>query len=163
MAINLSGRQLLARDFAPALRRAVERARIAPTDIELELTEGTLLRDTAAVRDVLEELHGDGFRIALDDFGTGYCSVAYFEKFPISTLKVDGSFVRGITLDQHRRNLVGGIIQLARRLELDVVAEGVETAEQRDVLAEERCRIMQGHLFATALAPEQFPSVCARA
>ncbi len=163
MAINLSARQLLARDFAPGLRRAVARARLVPTDIELELTEGTLLRDTAAVRDVLEELHGDGFRIALDDFGTGYCSVAYLQKFPISTIKVDGSFVRGIDLDEYRRNLVGGIIQLARRLGLDVVAEGVETAAQRDVLAEERCRIMQGDLFAAALAPEQFPSVCAPA
>lgn len=163
MAINLSGRQLLARDFAPALRRAVEGAGIAPTDIELELTEGTLLRDTAAVRDVLAELHGDGFRIALDDFGTGYCSVAYLEKFRISTLKVDSSFVRGIAADLYRRNLVGGIIQLARRLGLDVVAEGVETAAEREVLAQERCRIMQGHLFARALAPEQFPSVCTQA
>lgn len=158
MGINLSARQLLARDFAAELRDSVATAGLRPHDIELELTEGTLLRDTEAMRQVLGDLHRDGFRLALDDFGTGYCSVAYLNNFPISTLKVDGSFVQHVAVDQYRRNLVGGIINLARRLGLDVVAEGVETADQRDVLSEECCGIMQGHLFGSALAPERFPS-----
>lgn len=156
MAINLSARQLLGRDFSAGLRDSVKSAGLSPRDIELELTEGTLLRDTDAIRDVLSDLHGEGFRLALDDFGTGYCSVAYLRNFPIDTLKVDSSFVQGIASDTYRRNLVGGIIHLARRLGLDVVAEGVETTAQRDVLSEERCGIMQGHLFGSALAPEKF-------
>lgn len=156
MAINLSARQLLSRDFPSQVREAVRSASLLPTDIELELTEATLLRDTEVMRSVLGELHRDGFRLALDDFGTGYCSVAYLRHFPIDTLKVDGSFVQEITSDSYRRDLVGGLIQLALRLGLEVVAEGVETTAQRDVLAAERCSIMQGFLFGKATAPEEF-------
>jgi diguanylate cyclase (GGDEF)-like protein len=162
MAINLSGRQLLARDFPTSLRAVVQKAGLLPRDIELELTEGTLVRDTEAMQGVLGELHRAGFRLALDDFGTGYCSVTYLKNFPISTLKVDSSFVHQIAHDSHRRNLVGGIIHLARRLGLDVVAEGVETTDQRDVLSEERCGIMQGFLFGEALAPHLFPKTALR-
>jgi EAL domain-containing protein (putative c-di-GMP-specific phosphodiesterase class I) len=163
MAINVSARQLLGRDFVAGLRDAVKSSGLAPRDIEIELTEGTLIRDTEAIRELLGDLHRDGFRLALDDFGTGYCSVAYLKNFPIDTLKVDGSFVQGIASDAYRRNLVGGIIQLARRLGLDVVAEGVETADQRDVLSEERCGIMQGYLFGAAIAPEHFLGATPRA
>jgi len=156
MAINLSARQLLSRDFTALVRDSVRAAGLVPEDIELELTEGTLLRDTEAMRSVLGELHRDGFRLALDDFGTGYCSVAYLRNFPIDTLKVDGSFVQEIASDSYRRNLVGGLIQLALRLGLEVVAEGVETIDQRDVLSAERCSIMQGFLFGKAAPPEKF-------
>ncbi|HTV23719.1 MAG TPA: EAL domain-containing protein, partial [Polyangiaceae bacterium] len=156
MAINLSARQLLSRDFTSQVRDAVRSAGLLPKDIELELTEGTLLRDTEAMRSVLGELHRDGFRLALDDFGTGYCSVAYLRNFPIDTLKVDGSFVQEIASDTYRRNLVGGLIHLALRLGLEVVAEGVETIDQRDVLSAERCSIMQGFLFGKATAPDKF-------
>jgi diguanylate cyclase (GGDEF)-like protein len=162
MAINLSARQLLSRDFSSQVREAVRSAGLLPKDIELELTEGTLLRDTEAMRGVLGELHRDGFRLALDDFGTGYCSVAYLRNFPIDTLKVDGSFVQEIASDKYRRNLVGGLIHLALRLGLDVVAEGVETTDQRDVLSAEHCSIMQGFLFGSALAPEKFADAAPR-
>jgi diguanylate cyclase (GGDEF)-like protein len=163
MAINISARQLAGRDFSAVLRDAVQRAGVLPRDIELELTEGMLLRDTDEVREVLRDLHTDGFRLALDDFGTGYCSVAYLRNFPISTIKVDGSFVQHIAHDTYRRNLVGGIIHLARRLGLEVVAEGVETTDQRDVLAAEHCGIMQGHLFGRALPPDLFQLTAPRA
>jgi diguanylate cyclase (GGDEF)-like protein len=162
MAINLSARQLLSRDFTNMVRDATRSAGLAPKDIELELTEGTLLRDTEAMRTVLGELHSDGFRLALDDFGTGYCSVAYLRNFPIDTLKVDGSFVQDIASDSYRRNLVGGLIQLARRLDISVVAEGVETTDQRDALSEERCGIMQGFLFGSAISPDEFAAAAPR-
>ena len=162
MSINLSARQLLGRDFRTHLIQVVKAAGLVPADIELELTEGTLLRDTDVICVLLHDLHRDGFRLALDDFGTGYCSVAYLKHFPIDTLKVDGSFVQKIASDAYRRNLVGGIIHLALRLGLDVVAEGVETTDQRDVLSEERCAIMQGFLFGRALAPDQFLDICAQ-
>jgi diguanylate cyclase len=163
MAINLSAGQLMSRDFTSQVRDAARSAGLPPKDIELELTEGTLLRDTEAMRAVLGELHRDGFRLALDDFGTGYCSVAYLRNFPIDTLKVDGSFVQEIASDTYRRNLVGGLIHLAHRLGLDVVAEGVETIDQRDVLSAERCSIMQGFLFGSALAPDKFADAAPRA
>jgi EAL domain-containing protein (putative c-di-GMP-specific phosphodiesterase class I) len=163
MAINLSARQLLSRDFPSQVREATRSAGLLPKDIELELTEGTLLRDTEAMRAVLGELHSEGFRLALDDFGTGYCSVAYLRNFPIDTLKVDGSFVQEIASDIYRRNLVGGLIELARRLGVSVVAEGVETTDQRDVLSEERCGIMQGFLFGSAITGEKFLEIAPRA
>jgi diguanylate cyclase (GGDEF)-like protein len=163
MAINLSARQLLSRDFSAQVRDAVRGAGLMPKDIELELTESTLVRDTEAMQAVLGELHRDGFRLALDDFGTGYCSVAYLRNFPIDTLKVDGSFVQEIASDKYRRNLVGGLIHLALRLGLEVVAEGVETTDQRDVLSAERCSIMQGFLFGSALSPDKFADAAPRA
>jgi diguanylate cyclase (GGDEF)-like protein len=163
MAINLSARQLLSRDFASQVRDAARSAGLMPKDIELELTESTLIRDTEAMQAVLGELHRDGFRLALDDFGTGYCSVAYLRNFPIDTLKVDGSFVQEIANDKYRRNLVGGLIHLALRLGLEVVAEGVETIDQRDVLCAEHCSIMQGFLFGCALSPEKFAAAAPRA
>ena len=101
-----------------ATEEAVRSASLLPTDIELELTEATLLRDTEVMRSVLGELHRDGFRLALDDFGTGYCSVAYLRHFPIDTLKVDGSFVQEITSDSYRRDLVPlsrAVVRVPRR------------------------------------------------
>lgn len=161
IGINLSPRQLLGRDFGKQLRDAVESAGLRPKDLELELTEATFQRQTDSQRRMLAGLHRDGFRLALDDFGTGSCSVAHLENFPIDTLKVGRSFVEQIVRDEHGRNLVGGIIQLARRLGLDVVAEGVETIEQRDLLRAESCPSMQGHLFGRALSADRFGAAAA--
>jgi EAL domain-containing protein (putative c-di-GMP-specific phosphodiesterase class I) len=105
---------------------------------------------------VLQELASHGYRLALDDFGTGYCSLAYLKNFPIGTLKLDRSFVQPLATDPHCRNLVGGIIQLARRLGLPVVAEGVESMEQLELLREDQCGLLQGYLFGAALPAEEF-------
>jgi EAL domain-containing protein (putative c-di-GMP-specific phosphodiesterase class I) len=156
VAINISARQVISRDFVPRLLRLTRQAELDCSSIELELTESTLLRDTDQIHAVLEELAGHGYRLALDDFGTGYCSLAYLKNFPISTLKLDRSFVQPMATDPHCRNLVGGIIQLAHRLGLPVVAEGVESREQLELLRSDQCGLLQGYLFGAALPPEEF-------
>ena len=156
VAINISARQVISRDFVPRLLRLTRQAELECSSVELELTESTLLRDTDQIHAVLAELAAHGYRLALDDFGTGYCSLAYLKNFPISTLKLDRSFVQPLATDPHCRNLVGGIIQLAHRLGLPVVAEGVESSEQLELLRNDQCGLLQGYLFGAALPPEEF-------
>ena len=156
IGINVSPRQLMGRDFVVHLLRSTHEAGLAPSDVELEMTENTLLRNTENVRGVLRRLADDGYRLALDDFGTGYGSLTFLEKFPITTLKVDRSLVASIALDVRTRHLVGGIIHSATRLGLDVVAEGVETAEQLQILSAEGCGILQGYLFGAPMPPLEF-------
>lgn len=163
MAINISSRQVISRDFVSRLHRITRQAGLDTADIELELTESTLLRDTEQIGTVLTELANLGYRLALDNFGTGYCSLAYLKNLPISTLKLDRCFVQSIATDHRCRNLVGGIIQLANRLGLAVVAEGVEDREQLDLLRTDRCGLMQGYLFGAALSPQQFLCTTRRA
>lgn len=156
VAVNLSAKQFADVKLAQDVQRAAERYRLSPQDIELEITERALLHNTEQVRKTLQDLRSAGFRIALDDFGTGYSSLAYLESFPISTIKIDRSFTQDVADIAHRRNLVGGIVGLAGRLGLEVVAEGVETEEQRRVLEAEGCRILQGYLFGRALQAGDF-------
>jgi diguanylate cyclase (GGDEF)-like protein len=156
ITINISARQMMSGDFVARLRKITRDARLEPGDIELELTESTLLQEADNLHAIMHQLAAYGYRLALDDFGTGYCSLAYLKRFPIVTLKLDRSFVEPIATDSHSRNLAGGIIRLARRLEMDVVAEGVETAEQVRVLRADECALMQGFLFGGAMTPEEF-------
>ncbi len=161
IAINLSEAQLISGTLLADVRACTDAFGLSPSDLELELTEGALLKDTQAVRDQLSSLHGAGYRLALDDFGTGYSSVAYLDHFPIDTLKVDRSFVREVNLQPFRRNLLGGIIQLAKRLQLDVIAEGVETPGELAVLESESCDVVQGFLTGPPLPPDEFAKLCA--
>lgn len=159
MAINLSAKEISRDGAAEYIFRAVEAAGLTPADIELELTESTLLREAQTVTATLTTLRERGFRLALDDFGTGYCSFAYLRTFPISTVKIDRSFVNDVVASEHQKNLVGGMIQLAGRMGLEVVAEGVETEEQFQVLLAEGCDVLQGFLFGQAVPGDQFPRV----
>jgi EAL domain-containing protein (putative c-di-GMP-specific phosphodiesterase class I) len=121
-----------------------------------------LLRDTDQILEVLLQLAAHGYRVALDNFGTGSCSLSYLQKFPITTLKLDHSFVEHVATDARSRNLVGGIIHLAMRIGLDVIAEGVETPEQLQVLRAEGCSVSQGYLFAAPMAPDEFANAAQR-
>lgn len=161
IAINLSSRQFIAKDLRAGLLAAVEQAGLSPRDIELELTETALLHDNDSTNEILKALSQDGFRIALDDFGTGYCSLAYLRRFPIDVLKIDGSFVAEITNSPRQRNLVGGIVQLASRLGIEVIAEGVETLEQLAALRTEGCHAVQGYLLGAPAAGERLPDLMA--
>ncbi|MEO8181665.1 MAG: EAL domain-containing protein [Deltaproteobacteria bacterium] len=158
MAINICSRQVISRDFVALLRKATQQAGLECCDIELDLTESMLLRDKDNVDEVLRQLAADGYRLALDNFGTGCCSLAYLQKLPITTLKLDRCFVEHVATDGRSRSLVGGIIHLAKRIGLDVVAEGVETQEQLQALRAEDCSLLQGHLFAPPMPPEEFAS-----
>ena len=114
----------------------------------LELTESALLRRDERLHSDLAELKGIGVKLAIDDFGTGYCSLSYLRDLPIDVVKMDKSFVDGIADSDQRLALAEGIIQIARTLSLDVIAEGIETEVQRDLLSSMGCHYGQGFLLA---------------
>ena len=110
------------------------------------------------MKELLAELHAIGVKLSLDDFGTGYSSMAYLDSFPISTLKIDRSFVAEVDGDAAKKEIVGAILLLAQSLNLDVIGEGVETKSQRQVLEQMGCKFGQGWLFSKALPPDQIPA-----
>jgi diguanylate cyclase len=133
----------------------VQKHGIAPNLIELELTERVIMQDAETTIKVLERLHDLGFQLSIDDFGTGYSSLNYLRRFPVDKIKIDQSFVK----DENARNIVTTIISLAQNLNLKVIAEGVETKEQLEILREQRCDEAQGFLFSPALACGEFESL----
>jgi diguanylate cyclase (GGDEF)-like protein len=154
VSVNISPLQLAAPDFIPDLVADLDRHAIDPRRIEVELTESVLVREPALAARHLEELRAVGFRLALDDFGTGYSSIAYLEQLRFDTLKVDRSFVSGVRASPKRHALLRAMIQMAHGLDLRVVCEGVETAEDLRLLQELGCDLMQGFLFDRAIPIE---------
>jgi EAL domain-containing protein (putative c-di-GMP-specific phosphodiesterase class I) len=124
---------------------------LPPHMLELELTESILVRDAEEALHRLQALSKLGVRLSIDDFGTGYSSLAYLKRFPINKLKVDRSFVMGLPADESDAGIVRAILQMARALNMSVIAEGVETETQRQFLLDEGCGSFQGFLFAPAL------------
>jgi EAL domain-containing protein (putative c-di-GMP-specific phosphodiesterase class I) len=151
VAVNLSVRQLLRPECADEVAAIVQRAGIQPRDLELEITESMAMHDPELAVASLNGLHALGVRLALDDFGTGYAALAYLKRLPLDDLKIDRAFVAGVPHVAEDAAIARAILALARSLGLNVIAEGVETAAQRDFLAAEGCREMQGHLFSVAL------------
>jgi diguanylate cyclase (GGDEF)-like protein len=148
VSVNLSARQFARGDLVATVRRAMFDSGIDPSLLELEVTESLLMDDTVRAAQALEALRGDGVLISLDDFGTGYSSLAYLKNFPIDTIKVDQSFIRDVAHDAGSGAIATAIIGLAHSLGLDVVAEGVETAEQLAFLVEHECDTVQGFYFS---------------
>lgn len=160
VAVNLSAKQVARGGLRDRVLETVAKWGLLPRDIEFEVTEATLLKETDTVARTLAELSRAGFRIALDDFGTGTCSLACLQSFPIDTLKIDSSFVAHVATDKRQRNLVGGLVQLAQRLGIDVIALGVESEAQATVLVEEGCRVMQGYFHGRPLSGDDFAALC---
>jgi diguanylate cyclase (GGDEF)-like protein/PAS domain S-box-containing protein len=156
MAINMASRQFHEAELVGFITDRLQHYQIEPRYLELEITESTLMQYIPATADTLGALSHLGVHIALDDFGTGYSSLSYLRRFPIDTLKIDRSFVRDIPGDQGDCEIVRAIIALAQSLHLRVVAEGVETAEQQQFLAELRCDVMQGYLFSKPVGSDEF-------
>jgi diguanylate cyclase (GGDEF)-like protein len=154
MAVNLSPRQLADDDVVATVQEVLVRTGLPARQLTLEVTEGVLVHDVEFVVDQLQALRALGVRIAIDDFGTGYSSLSYLRRLPADVIKIDRSFVQELGSGAHSTTLVASIIELARSLHLDVVAEGVETAEQRAVLGELACSHAQGFLFGR---PEPAP------
>ena len=151
VAVNVSALQFQQADFVDRVARALREADLPGALLELELTESILVRDAGDALQRLHSLAHLGVKLAIDDFGTGYSSLAYLKRFPIEKLKIDRSFIRGVPGDDSDEGIVHAIIQMARALNLRVIAEGVETDAQRQFLAREGCDQLQGYLVAPAL------------
>jgi diguanylate cyclase (GGDEF)-like protein/PAS domain S-box-containing protein len=147
VAVNVSPRQLTDENLPQLLKNLVGRYGLAPERIKLEVTESMLMQDIDKAAHVLRLLKEDGFRIALDDFGTGYSNLAYLRRFPISTIKIDRSFVQEIEQDGRCLDIVNGVIAFAKSLQLSVICEGIETEAQRHALHSTGCDMLQGYLI----------------
>lgn len=156
VAVNLSGVQLRQRNFVDSVRAVLAETGLDPAHLELEITESVLMEQAKEALSTLHQLKEIGVQLAIDDFGTGYSSLSYLKRFPVDTLKIDRSFVCDVTSDPDDAALVTGIIALAHSLRLKVVAEGVETAEQRDFLVRCDCDFIQGYLLSQPVPPEVF-------
>jgi diguanylate cyclase (GGDEF)-like protein/PAS domain S-box-containing protein len=148
ISINVSARQFRSRDLLKTVREALEDTGLPPSLLLLELTESVLLRHEEGITANLAEFKRLGVRLAIDDFGTGYSSLSYLRELPIDVLKIDRSFVEGITASQRRLALAKGIVAIASTLGIAVIAEGIETSEQCELVTEMGCEYGQGYLLA---------------
>jgi predicted signal transduction protein with EAL and GGDEF domain len=148
VSVNVSARQFSDAGFVDEVRSVLRESGLDPGALMLELTESVLLRRDERVHADLMALKAIGVRLAIDDFGTGYSSLSYLRELPIDVLKVDKSFVDGIAVSGQRLALAEGIVQLARTLRLEVIAEGIETEVQRDLLTSMGCQFGQGYVLA---------------
>jgi diguanylate cyclase (GGDEF)-like protein/PAS domain S-box-containing protein len=155
MAVNLSVRQFKQKDLAQRIEAILRETGLASHVLELEITESVVMEDPAAAERVLDRLHDIGIHIAVDDFGTGYSSLSYLKQFPIDFLKIDRSFVQDIPNDRDDVAIARAIIALAKALELRVIAEGVETEQQRAFLEAEGCEEAQGYLLSRPIDAEE--------
>ena len=152
IAVNVSALQLRRRTFVDDVRAALGDAGADGGGVDLEITESLLMAEVDESIRKLRELRGMGMRLALDDFGTGYSSLAYLSKLPLDTLKIDRSFVHGMTERADNTSIVSAIISLGQALRLKIVAEGVETEAQAQLLRLLRCDEVQGFLFSKPIA-----------
>ena len=152
IAINLSPIQFQDPQLITMIEETLQHYQIQPSDIELEITETIAMKNINYTMKVLQKLEGMGFHISLDDFGTGYSSMNYLSKLPITTVKIDRSFMTAnIKEDERQQSIVRAVITLAHANDLLVVAEGVETKEQLDFLQKESCDKVQGYFYSPPL------------
>ena len=155
LSVNLSGRQLLQPEFCAELKEMLSRRRLEPSRLRLELTESMLIGNGAAARAALTHLRATGVRLCIDDFGTGYSSLSYLHELPIDSLKIDRSFVGAMGDDERKIKIVQSILVLGKSLGIDVVAEGVETLQQAELLRRLGCERAQGYFFSRPVPLEQ--------
>jgi EAL domain-containing protein (putative c-di-GMP-specific phosphodiesterase class I) len=163
LAVNVSAKQFRQAGFVNQVQAAIQRHAINPMLLKLELTESSLqenIQDTIATMNALKAI---GVKFSLDDFGTGYSSLQYLKQLPLDQLKIDQSFVRDLVSDSSDRAIVRTIIAMAHSLKLNVIAEGVETEEQRQLLRNKGCIHYQGFLFSKPVPIEQFDALLNRA
>ncbi|HEY3332148.1 MAG TPA: EAL domain-containing protein [Capsulimonadaceae bacterium] len=153
VSVNLSARQLRHRGLIASVKRILTQTGLNPDCLEIELTESVLIDGKKQSMKALNELKSMGVHLAIDDFGTGYSSFMYLKSYPVDTLKIDQSFVRNLGVDTSDTAIAQSIISMARSLKLTTIAEGVETAEQFDILRHQGCDIMQGYFFSAPLSP----------
>jgi predicted signal transduction protein with EAL and GGDEF domain len=156
VSVNLSPRQLRDPYLLVAIKEATSAADLDPSAITLEITENALTDDLALANVTLSEIAALGVRLSIDDFGTGYSSLAYLKRFPVHEMKIDRTFVEDVTHDQYDEAIVSAVTYIARALELDVVAEGVETLEQDERLSALGCQRAQGFYYSLPVDADDF-------
>jgi len=156
VSVNLSLKQLRQPNFINRISSILRSYQVSPTSLELEITETTLMENPTRTIKLLDELYSLGLHLAIDDFGTGYSSLSALQQFPISTLKIDQSFVANVASNADDATIVGTIIHMGRSLKMDVVAEGVETEEQLNFLQTLDCTYVQGLLFGNPMSSDNY-------
>ena len=156
ISVNLSLKQLRQPNFVNRINAILRSYELSPTSLELEITETTLMEDPVRTIKLLDELYSLGLHLAIDDFGTGYSSLSALQQFPISTLKIDKSFVRDVAFSSDDATIISTIIHMGRSLKMDVVAEGVETEEQLNFLQTLDCTYVQGMLFGQPMSADNY-------
>jgi predicted signal transduction protein with EAL and GGDEF domain len=156
LAVNVSARQFLQADFVSSTRSVVVQSGIDPSLLKLELTESIVISNVADTIEKMHQLKALGIRFSMDDFGTGYSSLAYLKRLPLDQLKIDQSFVRDISHDPNDAAIVQTIITMGHILGMNVIAEGVETAEQLAFLKQHQCRSFQGYFFSRPVPIGEF-------
>jgi diguanylate cyclase (GGDEF)-like protein/PAS domain S-box-containing protein len=161
VAVNLSARQFRQKDLVRSVTEVLARTGLDPRNLELEVTESSVMENAGDAIRTLHELKAMGIHLSIDDFGTGYSSLSYLKRFPIDALKVDQSFVRDIITDQDDAAIASAIIAMGHSLRLTLIAEGVETEEQLAFLRERDCHKAQGYLFGRPMPAEQLAALLA--
>ena len=156
VAVNVSSRQFSDTDLVQVVSEVLDQTQLEPRWLELEITESAMVVDADATTEVLAQIRRLGIRVSLDDFGTGFSSLSYLRRLPLDTLKIDRSFVMDLPDDPDAQGIVGAIIAMAHVLGLHVIAEGVETEQQRDFLRSIECDEMQGYLYSKPVAADEF-------
>jgi diguanylate cyclase (GGDEF)-like protein/PAS domain S-box-containing protein len=156
VSVNLSLKQLRQPNFARRIGAILRSHEVSPTSLELEITETTLMENPERTIKHLDQLYALGLHLAIDDFGTGYSSLSALQQFPISTLKIDKSFVRDVATSPDDATIVGTIVQMGRNLHMDVVAEGVENEDQLNFLQRLECTYVQGLLFGDPMSSDNY-------
>ncbi|WP_158244248.1 EAL domain-containing protein [Trinickia dabaoshanensis] len=159
MSVNVSAHQFLRRDWIEHVAAALARTALAPEYLELELTESLIMRDLEGSIETMQRLQQMGVRLSIDDFGTGYSSLSALKHFPVGRLKIDKSFVRELPHGEDDKAIAIAVISLGQRLNLNVIAEGVETQEQVDFLADNNCHEIQGYHFSRPVAPGEIETM----
>ena len=155
VAVNLSARQFTLPDLTERIDAILEETGLNPSNLELEITEGTVMNNPQHAIRIMHQLREKGIHLALDDFGTGYSSLSYLRKFPLNTLKIDKAFVDDSS-SAVGKAMIDTIITIARNLSLSTVAEGVETEAQREFMKEMKCDVLQGYLYSKPLSAQEF-------
>jgi len=155
IAVNFGAQEFLRHDVVEIVAQTLAHTGVPAEMLEIEITESVALQNLDHVLSTLSNLRALGVRIAIDDFGTGYSSMSYLQRFPIQTLKIDRSFMHRVGEDAHSAAIASMLVDLCHQLDLDIVAEGIETELQRSFLKERGCQIAQGHLFCRAVSAEE--------
>ena len=162
IAVNLSAQQFHREDLVETVAQALAEAGLAPQWLELELTESLTLDDAELTLEIMRRLKTLGVALSLDDFGTGWSSLAYLRRFPLDRIKIDRTFIRDLVHHESTAAIVHAIVDLARRLGLDCIAEGVETEEQQKLLLQDLCPGMQGYLFSRPIPADEMEAILRR-